>query len=684
MKGSDPARQVLAMLREIEQKIEAGMDVTDDLPDLLHSIRLALESSLRSEEEMRERCERLLAHQTLLDERLLRVERNRLFRVWNTVSLKAIQLCRRASQMRLLSPVHRLLPCRQPGAGEYVRWVNHEQAALPSVAEHRAVAEGWRRRPLISIIMPISRADDRWLAEAAASVRAQSYEKWQLCIAADGPQRGPVMRLIEDSMMQDPRIQFTALPEKEGIGAASNAASGMAEGEYLGFLDQDDVLSPFALHHVVESIQDAAFDLIYSDEDQLDSTNTRVQPLFKPGWSPTLLLSCMYIGRFLVVRREAFEGVGGFRSQFDGAQDHDLALRITAQYPSIHHIPRVLYHQRIHESPASAFAAKALAPEAGRLAVHEATARSGPAGAQITTGKTASTYRVRWPVPDGSAVSIIVCSKTARLLERCIESVRNSVRGMGIEVLVVHHEDGEPDREMRRALVQLGAKVVPFRGAFHFSRMNNAGAAQASAPYLLFLNDDVYATGDGWCERLVGQLRQPEVGIAGAVLRYLGGALQHAGIVLGIGDGAGHPGRFRFASELWPWLTLTREVSAVTGACMAARADVFHQLGGFDPVFPNNYNDVDLCLRAASAGYRVVCVAADELVHEECGTRLGLTHLGEREAFYERWMEILRRPDPYYSQSLRAAEEIALNGPGGTRLLSLWPPPARVCPKGPQ
>jgi GT2 family glycosyltransferase len=504
-----------------------------------------------------------------------------------------------------------------------------------------------------------------------ASVRAQSYEKWQLCLAADGPQQGSVLGLVEESVNQEPRIKFTCLPKRAGFSAASNAASEMAEGEYLGFLDPGDVLSPFALHYLVESIQDADRDLIYSDEDRLGPANTRVQPIFKPDWSPGLLLSSMYVGRFLVVRREAFQRVGGFRSQFDGAHDHDLALRVTAQYTKVGHIPRVLYHRRSHESSTTGFA-KPDAAEAGRRAVQEA-ARIGRARAEITASTSAGSYQVRWQAAEGSAVSIIICSKTARLVERCVKSLRNSIGGLPCEVLVVHHEDGEADPEMRRALAQLGVKIVPYRGAFHFSKMNNMAAAEARAPYLLFLNDDVHAIGGGWCERLVGQLQQPGVGIVGAVLRYPGGAIQHAGIVLGVGDGAGHVGRFQFVSELWPWLTLTREVSAVTGACMAIRAETFQHLGGFDPGFPNNYNDVDLCLRAASAGYRVVLVAADELIHDECGTRAGLTHLAEREAFYERWMEVLRRPDPYYSPALCAAEKIGLNGLDSTGSMPISP-----------
>jgi O-antigen biosynthesis protein len=622
MAGSDQ-EPALAMLRELRQKLESGADGNAGLADLLRRMLLALESSARAEEELRDQCERLLAHQEMLDERLLRVETNRLFRAWTSVVLKSRQIYRHATRALLGSTEGRDI-----SAAEYVRWVTHEQAGLPSVATHRAIADGWRRKPSISIIMPLVGRDERWLAESVASVRAQSYENWQLHLVAQASQPGPVMRLVEESRIQEPRIQFTTLPQS---GAVSAGTTEMARGEYLGFVDSHDILSPFALHYVVESIQDTDFDLIYSDEDRIDSANTRRQPLFKPDWSPTLLRACMYIGHLMVVRRQAFEGAGGFRSQFNGVADHDLALRIMEHHPKVHHIPRVLYHRRIGESSISK--AKTPAVEAGQ---------------QLS-------------LAEGSSVSIIVCSKTPRLLERCVNSVRGTTRGIACEFVVVHHEDSGPDHEMRRVLGRLGVKVVPYRDAFHFSKMNNIGASQASAPYLLFLNDDVYAARKGWCERLLAHLEQPGVGIAGALLRYPGGEIQHAGVAVGIGDCAGHPGRFLFASELWPWLTMTREVSSVTGACMAVRADVFRQLGGFDAAFPVNYNDVDLCLRAGAAGYRVVCVASEGLTHEECGTRLGVTHLGEREAFYERWMEVLRRPDPYSSPSLLPSEKIAFN-----------------------
>jgi GT2 family glycosyltransferase len=205
--------------------------------------------------------------------------------------------------------------------------------------------------------------------------------------------------------------------------------------------------------------------------------------------------------------------------------------------------------------------------------------------------------------------------------------------------------------------------------------MNNLGAAAAESPNLLFLNDDVRASESGWAERLAEQVSREEVGVAGAVLWYPTGLLQHAGIVVGIGDGVGHAGRYMRATELWPWLLANREVSAVTGACLAIRKELFEQLGRFDTLFPNNYNDVDLCFQARARGFRVVCVPTAGLIHAECQSRPGIVKFEERFRFYERWADLLGRPDPYYSTALAPTERIALNLSEDRWHRPLFPPP---------
>jgi len=258
-------------------------------------------------------------------------------------------------------------------------------------------------------------------------------------------------------------------------------------------------------------------------------------------------------------------------------------------------------------------------------------------------------------------VTAIICSKSPDLLEKCLTSLRATADRAVRQIVVVAHEEAGPNPSLHSVIKRAGAIALTFRGAFHFPAMNNLGAGIAEAPHLLFLNDDVRASEPEWVELLAEQVSREEVGVAGAVLWYPSGALQHAGIVSGINDGVGHAGRYMRSTKLWPWLLTTRNVSAVTGACLAIRKDLFDRLGGFDVLFPNNYNDVDLCFRARSQGYRVICVPVPGLTHAECQSRPGIVRFEERYRFYRRWADLLRSPDPYYSPALGPTEKIELN-----------------------
>jgi GT2 family glycosyltransferase len=258
-------------------------------------------------------------------------------------------------------------------------------------------------------------------------------------------------------------------------------------------------------------------------------------------------------------------------------------------------------------------------------------------------------------------MTAIICSKSPEMLQTCLASLGRTADQVVRQIVVVAHEETGPNPLLHSAIKRAGATELTFRGVFDFAAMNNLGAGLAKAPNLLFLNDDVSATEPEWAELLAEQLSREEVGVAGAVLWYPSGVLQHAGIVAGVGDGVGHVGRYMHSSGLWPWLLATRNVSAVTGACLAIRKDLFGRLGGFDTLFPNNYNDVDLCFRVHSQGYRVICVPVPGLVHPECQSRPGIVRFEERYRFYERWADLLRVPDPYYSPALAPSEKIALN-----------------------
>jgi GT2 family glycosyltransferase len=512
---------------------------------------------------------------------------------------------------------------------------------------------------LISVLVPVHRPRPDWLRAAVDSVMNQTWPKWELCLSIDGGDPA-IEAQIQEMAAADDRVHFVVTGDTEGISAALNRAGTLATGEYVASLDHDDVLSPAALHYIAEALQNGDADVIYTDEDSLAPTGERIRPNFKPAWAPELLLSCMYMGHLLVVSRAAIDRAGWFRTEFDGAQDYDLALRLDENGARFRHVPRVLYHWRIHEgSTAASAAAKPYAHRAGKQALSEALKRRGECFSEVVDGPIPHTYRIRRTTQPEHGISFVVVSRNANLLGRCLESVAQTAAAIDHEYVIVHHQSGGDDRAMEAVLRRFNCSVVPYTQAFNFSTMNNAAAQLARKAVLVFLNDDIMALEMGWAETLLAHAMRPCIGVAGAKLVYPSGAIQHAGIAVGIGEGAGHLGRGTFRNDLWRWLELTRDVSAVTGACMAIRRELFNELSGFDEQFPVNYNDVDLCLRARAAGYRIIVDPSVVVRHDEARTRVAGTSFAERELFHDRWHDVL--DDPFYSPLLdHRSEEIAL------------------------
>jgi GT2 family glycosyltransferase len=264
-----------------------------------------------------------------------------------------------------------------------------------------------------------------------------------------------------------------------------------------------------------------------------------------------------------------------------------------------------------------------------------------------------------------STASIIICSRNAKRLEACLASLAPTIDARH-QVIVVAHETNGHDPELKRAAERHGAASIPYRGGFHFARMNELGASVAQGSVLVLMNDDVRPIATDWLETMLAQAARPEIGVVGAMLRYPSGAIQHAGIVIGDMLLPTHPGRSHRDSPYWPWLTMTREVSAVTGACLAVRRSVWNELGGFDKRFPVNYNDVDFCLRARRLGYRVLIETRAILIHEGASTRVPEVRASERELFWELWSDVLSAPDPYFNPQLEIRDETI-------RLPRAWP-----------
>lgn len=615
-------------------------------------------------ESMADRIGLLQDELKLLERRLAQVESSRVFRILKWMGLALDSQKKRAGQRLLHSPLHPLylklrgVTAETAQALAYRRWVERTEALFQSVSWHRTQAAQWRFQPVVSILMPTYNPERTWLESAIASVTAQSYGNWQLCIYDDGSASPWIREFLEAQAAADLRIHVVFGETNLGISGALNQAGRWATGDYLAFLDHDDELHPYALHYVVEALQEDEVDLVYTDEDHLNLRGERFLPAFKPDWSPELLDSCMYVCHLLVVARQLVDRVGWFRSFCDGSQDYDLMLRVCEQARKIRHVRRVLYHWRQHSRSASlSTRAKPYTHAAGRRALEDSLLRRGVDG-KVEDGPLLNMYYVRRK-REGQRVSVIVCSRKPALLKSFVRTLSRT-RYADLELVVVAHL-AESNAAMSSLLDRLKCVCVPYYGAFNFSAMNNLGARAASSRLLVFLNDDVSPLRADWLEVMAAHLERPEVGIVGGRLLFPNGAIQHSGMALGMLDGVGHPGRHSLNSDPMYYLALPHNVSAVTGACLGIRRDLFESLGGFDESFAVNYNDVDLCLRVAGRGLSVLVDPRVEMTHRECQTRQGGTTLAERLLFRERWRKLLAKPDPYYPEAYdRTTEEVRL------------------------
>jgi len=512
---------------------------------------------------------------------------------------------RRLGQRLLHSPLHPLYLklAGSPQVREYRRFVAELAKNAPPPEWFSGQMAAWTYRPRISILIAVRNSRPEWFREAVESVLTQIYPDWQLCIvddASDQPVKQP----------NDPRISFAALPSRAGISGALNRALRMANGDYIGVLDHDDFLSADALYRVVEALQRQKCEVLYSDEDYVDEKGDPVRPNFKPDWSPELLSNCMYMGHLVIASRGLMDNVGGFRSEFDGAQDYDLALRLTDQPGGVAHIPHILYHWRQHgESIAQRPDAKPWANDSGRRAAEDMIRRRGW-DAKVMEAEIPTRYHIVRNLARRELASIIVASGSGKSFDQHTE-----------------YKDVE--------IVQ--------------------DAGRATGFYLVFLHDDVRPAKPDWLASLLAVAQRPEVGVVGAKLVYPNGAIQHSGIVAGMPGGAGYPGRGLYQSDYWRWLDYTRNVTAVSSACLVTRRQVFEAVGGFDQAFRSDLAAVDFCLRVRQAGFEVVLEPRACLVLEEHERVQPSTE--EQEFFQKRWHQILSKPDPYYSRYLRLDRE---------------------------
>src|SRR5579872_1562736 len=539
---------------------------------------------------------------------------------------------------------------------DYQRWIErHEPPQWDPDLVQQAMA-AFSYTPMISLIMPVYDTPTELLLKAIESARHQCYPNWELCICDDGSKNEEVRSVLKQASLVDKRIKVVFSPRNEGISIASNHAIEIATGEFIGLLDHDDELSPYALFEVVKLLQTHPLaDMIYSDEDKLGADGQRRDPFFKPDWSPEYLLSCMYTCHFGVYRRSVINKIGGFRAGFEGSQDYDLVLRISEQTQSILHIPKILYHWRmIQGSAAAAGDAKPYAFIAAKKALAEHAARMGRAAKVLESG-TLGHYRVKFRLNAPPKVSIVIPTRDRlEMLERCISSIEQVTDYPHYEIVIIDNQSCDP--RTLQYLEHLPHRIVRQAEAFNFSKLVNFGVANSTGEYVVLLNNDTEIISEEWLSAMLEYCQQKEIGAVGAKLLYPDRRLQHIGVILGLGGVAGHPlsGHPDITGQQFNVAGDIRNCSAVTAACMMVRNEIYQEVGGFDEGLAVAFNDVDFCLKIRQRGYRIVWTPYSVLYHHESASRGYHVSQQEVERMKQRWADVLNA-DPFYNPNLSLA-----------------------------
>ena len=564
----------------------------------------------------------------------------------------------------------------EPDTVPYGPWY---EAYRPTAQElDRQRERKWKEMPSFAVIVPVFNTPQAYLDAMIESVRAQTYPAWQLYLVNASPENEGLKRQLEKAALSDSRIHVIPLPVNGGIAANTNAGLAAAKGDFVCFLDHDDVLDESALYHLADAAcQNPLADVMYTDEDKIDETGREhFDPNLKPDFNPDLLRSNNYICHFLAVRRTLLDQTGMFRKGFDGAQDYDFILRCTEKARQVVHVPEILYHWRTHSSStADNPLSKAYAYEAGRKAIEEHLHRC-KCPAVVSEKKDPGFYRVRYEVTGNPLVSIIIPNRDeTETLRQCLDSILQKSTYANIEILIVENNSvtDEIFAYYRQLESNPSIRVLTWEGTFNYAAINNFAARQARGEYLLFLNNDTRVITPAWIEEMLGVCERPDVGAVGAKLYYPDDTIQHAGIAIGIGGVAGSlfTGLKREYSGYMHKASLTQDLSAVTAACMMMPSDLFSKLGGFEEKLTVAFNDVDLCLRVSAAGYLVVYHPYAELYHDESKTR-GAEDSKEKvrrfqheiEFMRSRWTSLLKAGDPYLNPHFSRSSWMYVLKPG--------------------
>lgn len=543
----------------------------------------------------------------------------------------------------------------------YLDWIKNNEPSTKIIDLQRK--KKFKIEPKLSIIIPMYNTNKQFFYELVCSLKAQTYSNFEVCLA-DGSLNvdAEILNMFEN----DKRFIYKHLEKNGGISKNTNEALEMSTGQYIVLIDHDDLIPPFCLYEIVKSInENTEAEFIYTDEDNIDSNNERKNPHFKPDFSPDTLRSYNYICHLSVYSKKIIEKVGKFNESLDGAQDYDMILRVSEATDKIIHIPKILYHWRLHEnSTAMSSCSKTYTDDAGCMAIKAHLDRIGLAG-KVSILDTPGRYKVEYEICNSPKVSIIIPNKNSKSeLKKCLNSVLESSY-KNIEIIIVENNSTKKDifEYYKEIESNKNIKIVYFEeNEFNYSKINNLGVSNSTGEYIILLNNDTQVIEKRWIEEMLGICQRNDVGIVGAKLLYFDNTVQHAGVVLGMGSIAGHvninikdidQGYFSRAN-------IINNYSAVTAACLMTKRAIYNEVNGLTEGFKVAFNDIDYCMKVVNKGYLVVYTPYAKLYHYESKTR-GYEDTPEKikrfqseiELFKKNWGDEIKKGDKYFNKNFR-------------------------------
>jgi glycosyltransferase, family 2 len=546
----------------------------------------------------------------------------------------------------------------------YQMWIENNEPSKEELEEQRNTK--FKINPKISIIIPMYNTPINFFEELVNNLIDQTYTNWELCLADGSPEKN---EKLEKIYKKDERIKYKFIGENKGIAGNTNEALSLVTGDFVALLDHDDLLPIFSLYEIVKCInENPDVEFIYTDEDKFEKLGgKRYDPYFKSDFAPDTLRANNFICHFSVFKKELMDKLGGFRSKYDGAQDYDILLRMSEETNNIIHIPKILYHWRVHSlsTAKSGGTAKPYAYEAGIKAIQDHIDRIGLKGT-VESGNTLGTYKVNYEIQGNPKVSIVIPNKDyVKTLKVCINSIKKLTTYENYEIIIVENnsEENETFEYYKKIDGKDKIKVVYFpEKEFNYSKIINFGVKNSTGDYIVQLNNDTELLTPNWLQEMLGFAQRDDVGAVGAELFYPDNTIQHAGIIIGIGGVAGHVFK-NLPKGIHGYFSkdaMIQNLSAVTAACIMTPKSIYDEVGYMDEKFKVAFNDVDFCLKIRQTGKLIVYNPYVQFTHYESKSR-GFEDTPEKkkrfqsevDRFHDKWQSVLDKGDPYYNINLR-------------------------------